>query len=55
MFFLAKNYQEYKKNRDMEFPRVLKKNRMWKFQGSPKEEVEFPGVIKKNSWNFHWI
>ena len=34
---------------DIEFPRVLKKQKLWKFQGSIKKEVKLPGVFKKNS------
>ena len=30
---------------DMEFPGVLKKEHMWKFQGLIKKELEFPGLL----------
>ena len=30
---------------DMEFPGVLKKEHMWKFQGLIKKELEFPGLF----------
>ena len=30
---------------DMEFPGVLKKEHMWKFQGLIKKELKFPGLF----------